>query len=254
MKFLINPFFWYLLLQSAGLLALQRHSIGRSRALLRALLLLTLLLAMVSTPLSRTGLEASLMLAPTSSSAMAPAFIFVLGGGYLPGVVPDEDILVAESQRRVLHGVTLWRRYSDARMVFSGVMEYQGRREPDRHAQLMADAAMNRGVPSSAVLLEPCSRNTREHPVEALTLPGVTSATPIALVTSGWHMRRAQREFCRYFEQVQTYPVPEVQHPVGWQDFIPDADTLDANTTLLREWVGILWYGALRAQGQALKC
>ena len=121
----------------------------------------------------------------------------MLGGGYDPGVIPDEDILSTESQRRVLHGVTLWRRYPDARLVLSGAMEYLGRRNLGRHAQLMAEVSVNQGVPASAVLLEPRSRNTREHPIEALTLPGVTSATPIAVVTSGWHMRRAQRDFYR---------------------------------------------------------
>lgn len=150
-----------------------------------------------------------------------------------------------ENQRRVLHGVTLWRRYPDARLVLSGAMEYLDRRNLGRHAQLMAEVSVNQGVPAYAVLLEPRSRNTREHPIEALTLPGVTSATPIAVVTSGWHMRRAQREFYRYFQHVQTDPVPEPQCPVGWQDFIPDAGTLSDNTTLLREWVGMLWYAAI---------
>jgi uncharacterized SAM-binding protein YcdF (DUF218 family) len=255
MKFLVNPFLWYLLLQFAGLLALQRRTTGRSRTLLRMLLLLTPLLAVVSTPLTSRVLETTLLVPPTASSADVPAFIFVLGGGYHPGVIPDEDILVAESQRRVLHGLTLSRRYPNARMVFSGAAyEYKGIRKADRLVQLMAEAAQIRGVPASAVLLESRSGNTREHPVEALTLPGVTSTTPIALVTSGWHMRRAQREFCRYFKQVQPYPVLEVQRPVGWQDFIPDADTLDANTNLLREWVGMLWYAILGNGGHALKC
>lgn len=254
MKSLVNPFFWYLLLQSAGLLTLQRHSTGLNHALIRALLLLTLLLAMVSTPLSRMGLEASLSLAPSSSSAKAPSFIFVLGGGYLPGVVPEEDILIAESQRRVLHGVTLWRRYPAASMIFSGAAyEYEGIRGADRLVQLMAETALNQGVPTSAVLLEPRSRNTLEHPIEALKLQGVM-ATPVAVVTSGWHMRRAQREFCRHFEQVQTSPVPKIRSPLTWQDFVPDADTLDANTTLLREWVGILWYTFLYIQEQEVKC
>jgi uncharacterized SAM-binding protein YcdF (DUF218 family) len=179
---------------------------------------------------------------------MVPAFIFVLGGGYDPGVIPDEDNLSAESERRVVHGVTLWRRYPHARLVFSDALEYPGRRELARHAQLMAATAINRGVPASAVLLEPRSRNTREHPLEALTLPGVTSAIPIAVVTSGWHMRRAQRKFCRYFQHVRIDPVPELQRSVGCQDFIPDAGTLDANTTPLREWVGMFWYAILGAQ------
>ena len=50
-------------------------------------------------------------------------------------------------------------------MVLSGaVNEYDGFREPDRLAQLMADAAMRRGVPTSAILLEPRSINTGVGP------------------------------------------------------------------------------------------
>lgn len=248
MKFLVNPFFWCVLLQAAGLVVLQWRAPCRGRALLRVLLLLTLLLAVASTPLSGRGLETSLSLASSTSSAITPAFIFVLGGGYTPGIVPDEDILSTESLRRVLHGITLWRHTPHAHLVFSGAIEYTGRRELNRHAQLMAEAALHRGVPASAVLLEPRSHNTREYPVEALLLPNVTPATPIAVVTSNWHMRRAKHEFCRYFQHVQIDPVPDMQSPVVWLDFIPDAGSLNTNTTLLREWVGMLWYAILQVQ------
>jgi uncharacterized SAM-binding protein YcdF (DUF218 family) len=134
------------------------------------------------------GLEALLRVASSPDSTIAPAYIFVLGGGYLPGVIPEEDVLVVESQRRVLRAITLWRRFPNAWLVLSGaVHEYDGFRGPDRLAQLMADAAMCQGVPISAILLEPRSINTLEHPVEALKLPGVTSTTSIAVVMSDWH-------------------------------------------------------------------
>jgi uncharacterized SAM-binding protein YcdF (DUF218 family) len=107
----------------------------------------------------------------------------------------------------------------------------------------MAETARNLGVPSAALLLEPHSRNTREHPIEGLKVPGVSPSTPITVVTSPWHMRRALNEFCRYFEHVQPDAAAAMMHTrVGWQDFIPDADTLVFNTTLLREWVGMIWY------------
>jgi uncharacterized SAM-binding protein YcdF (DUF218 family) len=109
----------------------------------------------------------------------------------------------------------------------------------------MANAAMRRGVPTSAILLEPHSINTLEHPIEALKLPGVTSTTPIAVVTSDWHIRRAEQEFRRYFQQVYNYPAPPLQGAPGLQSLIPSADSLGANTLLLREWVGILWYKIL---------
>ena len=162
MKSLVNPFLWYIVLQAAGLVALQRRATGRKRAALRVLILLTLLLAMASTPLMRRGLEFSLVLPPTTKGTTAPSFIFVLGGGYVPGEIPDEDLLVLESQRRVLHAVTLWRRHPSAHIVFSGAMAYPGRRGLGRHAQLMADAATNRRVPPSAVLLEGPAHEIRE--------------------------------------------------------------------------------------------
>ena len=55
-------------------------------------------------------------------------------------------------------------------------------------------------------------------------------------------MRRAEQEFRRYFQQVYTYPLLTLRGVQGLQSIIPAADSLDANTDLLREWVGILWY------------
>ena len=50
MKFLVNPLVWCILLQMAGLAALQRHA-TTSRWVLRGLWLFTLVLAAFSTPL-----------------------------------------------------------------------------------------------------------------------------------------------------------------------------------------------------------
>lgn len=246
-KIIVSPFLWFLFLQGAGLLLLLRWgSINRSRTLIRLLLVLTLLLTIMSTPLFGNWLQNTLAIHPTEKSATPPVAIFVLAGGYLPGATFDEDVLVTESQRRVLHAVGIWRCYPDAILVFSGASyEYQGMRRPDRGTQLMSDFAMCRGVPKSSILLEPRSINTREHPIEALKLPGMTPTTSIGVVTSDWHMRRAEQEFRRYFQQVYTYPVSPLRGTQGLQSLMPAADSLDANTTLLREWVGILWYKIL---------
>lgn len=247
--------FWYLVVQFAVLLYLTSCRNERSRFFLSALLILNLFLSIASTPLAGLGLETSLNYAEKSKTVSAPNFIFVLGGGYIPGVVPDEDVLIVESQRRVLHGVSIWKRYPNARIVFSGAAyDYDGLRGTDRLAKLMAESALSWGVPSSNILLETNSDNTRQHPIEALKLPGVTNTTPVAVVTSGWHMRRAQREFCRHFEQVQSYPAPHIRRSLNWKDFIPDASALDKNTTLLREWIGILWYTIISPQEQTIKC
>jgi uncharacterized SAM-binding protein YcdF (DUF218 family) len=243
MKIIVSPFLWFFFLQVAGMLLLLRWDpIKRCRSLIRLLLVLTFLLTIISTPLTGNWLKNTLAIHPTENSTTPPVAIFVLAGGYLPGATSVEDVLGAESQRRVLHAVGIWRRYPNAILVFSGA---QGMLGPERLTQLMADVAMCQGAPISSILLEPRSTNTREHPIEALKLPGMTSTTSIGIVTSDWHIRRAEQEFRRYFRQVYTYPLSPLRVTQGLQSLMPSADSLDDNTTLLREWVGILWYKIL---------
>ena len=70
----------------------------------------------------------------------------------------------------------------------------------------------------------------------------------MAVVTSGWHTRRARREFCRYFERIDLYPVPPLERIISLSDLMPHADTLAENTRFLREWFAIVWY-AIRGIG-----
>lgn len=250
MKFFVDPFCWYLLLQVLGLTVLHRGARGFGRAMVLALMIMTLLLAISSTTIVANGLVKTLKLPETNRSAIVPGFIFVLGGGYILGAQPDEDILNSESERRVAHAVAVWRRYPRATIVFSGASYLRdGVRGHDRMSQLMSAGARMRGVPEQFLLQEPNSINTREHPIEALKLQGVMHSSPIAVVTSDWHMRRARREFCRSFEKVLSSAVPATKHFVSWKDFIPDASVLNFNTVLLREWVGSLWYEILNRSG-----
>lgn len=240
MKFLVDPLLAYLLLQLAGLLFLRSRTSGRNRGMVHALMLATLLLGVTGTPRLARGLEASLGMPTRSDQDPAPALVVVLAGGYLRGKTLQEDILNAASEQRILEGVSVWRRLPEAQLVLSGAVKHDGR-DNSRHSQLMAERAMAEGVPVSALLPEPRSRNTREHPVEVLRLSGVTSAVPVMVVTSSWHTRRAWREFCRHFRNVQAHGTPEFASGSGWRDLLPGAGTLSTNTVLLREWVGILW-------------
>jgi uncharacterized SAM-binding protein YcdF (DUF218 family) len=165
MKIIVSPFLWFLFLQGAGLLLLLRWgSIERGRALIRLLLVLVFLLTIISTPLTSNWLKNTLTIHPTENSTTPPDVIFVLAGGYLAGATSDEDVLGTKSQRRVLHAVGIWRCYPDAILVFSGA-EDQGMRKPDRDMQLMADAAMCRGVPRSSII-----QQHRRNAMESATL------------------------------------------------------------------------------------
>ena len=242
MKFLVSPLVWYLLAVLIGLFWLRRSTDGSNRRIANGLILLTLLAALASTPLVGVLLERSLRVDRTSLAGSSPEFIFVLSGGYLVGNSARMDILTEYSAERVSHGVTEWRSNRAARLVFSG---WSG---TGLDTELMSRAAAGYGVPDSVFMFEAHSRNTREHPIEALRLPGVKPTTHVAVVTSSWHMRRARREFCRYFERVDLYPVPPGERSGGLRGLVPQARTLSGNTRFLREWVGIVWY-AIRGVG-----
>lgn len=240
MKYLVNPLLLFLLMQIgvAGYLWRRHKSLKRAPLLL---LCIGVLLCVLSMPISGVILEASLKINTPQVATVVPTHIFVLGGGYQIGLQADDDLLIFESQRRVLHGVNVWKSHPAAYLVFSGASLEYGRNNA-RQAELARDMASVRGVPLSYVLLETQSRNTREHPLAALRIPGVSATTPVGVVTSAWHTRRAQSEFCRHFQHVVVFPVPNVVHALKWQDVVPDAEALDVSTTLLREWVGLLWY------------
>ena len=58
----------------------------------------------------------------------------------------------------------MWNQNPSVKLVFSSASVYQNR-EDSRYAELML------GVTESAMTIEPNSRNTRGHPVEALNVP-----------------------------------------------------------------------------------
>ena len=84
---------WYLLTVLIALLVLRRSTDGGSRRITNGLILLTLLLALGSTPLVGILLESSLRVDHTNVSGSAPEFIIVLAGGRTASSSPEEDVL-----------------------------------------------------------------------------------------------------------------------------------------------------------------
>ena len=116
-----------------------------------------------------------------------------------------------------------------------------------------ADAPFLRdlGVPDAALLVEDDARNTEENIKLTFQLlkqkmPEKTSFR-ILLVTSAWHMRRAEVLCARYAPELEVVPVasdfmsrPRVS--VAWAEFYPSADALGWNATFWKEYLGLLRY------------
>ena len=186
------------------------------------------------------------MILATETSPKAdwsPEFIFVLGGGYEVGATPPEDFLGTESTRRVNAASALWRKYPNALVVFSGGQPgTENERAATRHGELSSEHAVSLGLADSRIIIESVSLNTREHPIEALKLSGVSQDSKIAIVTSDFHLRRSLREFHRHFSDVSSFGTEDQEVSFSLFSFIPFSAGLNDNTYRIKEFIGIIFY------------
>ena len=111
--------------------------------------------------------------------------IVVLGCQLFPGGRPSERM-----RRRVALGVELYRDGTAPLLVLSG-----GGDGPIAEARAMRDLAHAAGVPATALLLEPESRNTFENAGNTARLLREAGKSRIVLVSDRLHLPRASRLF-----------------------------------------------------------
>jgi uncharacterized SAM-binding protein YcdF (DUF218 family) len=201
------------------------------------------MLVFLSTSFATSIFDSLLNTEQTVKSDWSPEFIFVLGGGYEVGATPPEDFLGTESIRRVNAASVLWKKYPLSMVVFSGQEPgTEGDRPPTRHGELAAERAISLGLNKSRIVIESTSFNTQGHAIQAKTITGIKSDTPIAMVTSNFHLRRALREFQRYFSDVSSFGTEDQVFGFSLFSFVPFTASLDDNTYRIKEFVGIIVY------------
>ena len=199
------------------------------------------ILVFLSTGLATLIFDAVLSTESSPDASWSPEFIFVLGGGYELGANNAQDFLGTESIRRVNAASALWQKYPSSKVVFSGRQPgTEDDREPTRHGELSSEHAISLGLASSRIIIESSSSNTREHPIEALKLSGVSRDSKIAIVTSDFHLRRATGEFKKHFANVESFGTGDAASGLSWLDFVPLATHLDENAYRIKEFAGII--------------
>lgn len=138
-------------------------------------------------------------------------------------------------------GVRAFKLLNARNIVMSGGTGYIN---DTRMVNTMRSLALEMGVPADKIKIDPLSRNTFEHPVRILDLPGINRTDRIGVSTSAWHLPRAMAEFKRYFPNAVAIPCnygsPGSEN--GWSSFIPSVGALETNTTILHEYIGRCWY------------
>ena len=227
--------------------------IGRWRwPVFTALMLLWVFsLGLVSQGLWR-WLEAPWQRRAATAAPSADAIVVLSGGRHpAPGAARVSEW---EDPDRFLAGLDLYRAGKAPRLLFTGGaspflpgQSLEGQRYLQEARQL--------GIPAAAMASTPPVVNTAEEAAAIRSLlappssPLSATSPRILLVTSAFHMRRAQRLFERQGLQVLPFPVdfqalgrwagPLWRDPTQW---LPSARALDDSSRALRELMGRLVY------------
>ncbi len=250
-KIILSPLFLMLsavlLISLIILLRTDKESSTESskKSLLFLVFILALVLWVVSTPVISLKIAGILEEPFRDSSLLIPEqeveVVAVLSGGIQQGPEPELDILGEASAHRVIRGVKYFQVSQADYLVLQGALAGD---TPERMTELMKELALDMGTAEEAILLEPHSGNTREHPTELLELPEVSSDSNLAVVTSAWHLLRTEREFARYFADLTLVPAEFISHdrPEGIKAWLPQVSGLRTSTRSFHEMIGIIWY------------
>ncbi len=157
-------------------------------------ILIEILLVMVMTPLGADALARTLeaRIPPVQACpAPQPHTVVVLGGGFqhAPRSPDDFGALHLTTLQRLFAAVALWERIPGARLVIAG-----GAGSRIRESQVMANLALQLGVPATSIEVEDRSRNTWQNAENVAALsPRVPER--IWLVSSAMHLPRALGAF-----------------------------------------------------------
>ncbi len=180
--------------------------------------------------------------------------IVVLSGGRIQ---PPGDPTVSEwtdAIDRFYGGVDLYKAGKAPLLIFTGAwLPWRPDAKPE--GDVLTEYAVNLGVPRDHILTTGRVMNTdAEARAVAELLAGqedIHGAPKVLLVTSAFHMRRAQLLFAR--AGLETYPFPvdfraDEGRVLTILDFLPDAESLYKTETALREFYGLLFYQLLPEQ------
>lgn len=263
--FLLSKILPLLVLPLGLALLLLLYGTGRSRHWpARAALVLLWLFAI---PLTAEGLWRSLEWPHRRQSAAAvlasaAALRARSGEGGAPGAV-----VVLGGGRHPAPGPARLSEWGDADRFFAGIEAYQELRRqghrplllftggwwptmPDLppEGDVLRQQAITLGLPPADLRSTARVRNTAEEAREiAAQLP---AGSAVVLVTSAFHMARAQRLFERRGLRVVPLPV-DFQSTGSWAGqplgdplrYLPSAGALESSSRALREWIGRLVYG-----------
>lgn len=178
--------------------------------------------------------------------------VVVLGGATRTAAFPRPGVDLNEQGDRILYAAQLYQQKKAPLIILSGGrIDWLGGGSSE--SADMAKIMSQIGVPASAIVLEPNSRNTYENAVNVRKILVERGIRQVLLVTSAIHMPRSLLIFKRQgiaaipaptdflisnheLQQLQNSPQSKLIY------LLPGADNLDMFTHALKEYVGLVVY------------
>lgn len=169
--------------------------------------------------------------------------VVVLGGGVRPvsGRLVYPDLTYAAD--RIWHAARLYRAGKAPLIIASGGNVWP-RLQRQSEAEAIRAVLNAFGVPDDVIVTEDRSRNTRQNAMFTADLAASRGIRRVLLVTSAFHMSRAEAAFKRVGLDVTPAAVDfTLQSDFPWiLKIFPNAYNLSLNTRLSREYLGRLIY------------
>lgn len=170
--------------------------------------------------------------------------VVVLGGILGGGRNSAERFEWGGAVDRFEEGVALWHARKAPWLIFTG-----GRLPWSEHeyseSSLLKVAAARRGVPADAIIELVGAPNTEGEVSRLLDLNERVKVARILLVTTAWHMPRAELLFRQGGFDVIPYPVDYVTREgvdLGLFGLLPAPDGLLMSHVAIREYLGLMYY------------
>jgi uncharacterized SAM-binding protein YcdF (DUF218 family) len=168
----------------------------------------------------------------------------VILSGFMSKDEENGSLNFGEATDRLTEGLILYRTGRIKTIIISGG---SGRLIDDTRESVLAKAFLinNCGVPDSVVYIDTVSRNTYENAVESKKLMHAEGLKSAIIITSAWHMRRAEGCFKKLGMDVDIHPTDglyNIQKFYLTDSIVPDTRNIVKWENLMHEIVGVIVY------------
>lgn len=231
--FLLFPVLWVLVLLLIALFAKNNHR--KRHFLISGIVVLYLF----STPLFINIIAGAWSINPTLRTRIKPYSCVIVLGGFSSEARDGQGYFNGAADR-FIQGLLAFKTGRATHMLITGG---NGNliRDKFREGTWVKSQLDSLKIPDSCMLIENNSRNTIEN--AEFSKPILEKAglkPPYLLITSDYHMRRANMIFKKYGYDIDLYPANYSggKSELSFADLIPDASELSGWTTYFKEMIG----------------